>query len=166
VLVVARNSQNKTITLFRLLENGSIDQGFGNNGYASHLISNSFNPVTMQLDEYLRIVVVGGTGFSIARFGTAPSGAEERASLLGNLAVYPNPATGAVRLDYNLAKATEVAIVLHDAFGRQLKTVLHPVARPAGTGSEWVDLGGLPAGVYYFAIVAGQERGAVLVVVD
>ncbi|MBK9014069.1 MAG: hypothetical protein IPM82_08240 [Saprospiraceae bacterium] len=164
VLVVATSFQD--ITLFRLLENGSIDQGFGTNGYASHFISNSFNPVTMQLDEYLRIVVVGGTGFSIARFGTAPSGAAERASLLGNLAAYPNPATGAVRLDFHLAKATEVGIVLHDAFGRPLKTVLHPAARPAGHGSEWVDLGGLPAGVYYFAIVAGQERGVVQVVVD
>ncbi len=166
VLVVAKSFQDNKITLFRLLDNGSIDQAFGTNGYAPHLISNSFNPVSMQVDEYLRIVMVGGTSFSIARFGMAPSGAMERPSLLDNLAVCPNPATGAVRLDFHLAKATEVGIVLHDAFGRPLKTVLHPSAKPAGPGSEPVDLDGLPSGIYYFGIVAGQERGVVRVVVD
>jgi len=166
VLVVARSFQDNKITLFRLLDNGSIDQGFGTNGYAPHLISNNFNPVTMQLDEYLRIVVVGGTGFSIARFGTALSGSAEQQSFLKEVTVYPNPARGAARLDFLLSKNAQVTIVLLDAFGRPLKTVLDRALRPVGPCSEMVGLGGLPAGVYYVAITAGKQRGMMRVVVD
>jgi hypothetical protein len=83
------------------------------------------------------------------------------------LQVFPNPATGAVRLRYHVAQAGPVRLTLSDALGRKVQTVLDQQQAAAGTFETSIDLHGLRAGVYYCTLhTANQHKVERIVVTD
>jgi hypothetical protein len=77
-----------------------------------------------------------------------PVAAEETAAPAAPaLAVGPNPARGAVRVDYAVPAEGDVRLEVFDLLGRSV-AVLAEGARPAGSHTAQADLGGLPAGLY------------------
>ncbi len=66
--------------------------------------------------------------------------------------VYPNPATATSQLTYDVLKAGPVTVELLDGRGTTLRTVAPETHQQKGPHTLRTDLGGLPAGTYYFKI--------------
>ncbi|HEX8660164.1 MAG TPA: T9SS type A sorting domain-containing protein [Hymenobacter sp.] len=82
------------------------------------------------------------------------------------LQAYPNPATGAVRLRYQLTQAGLVHLTVRDNLGRTVRTVLEQ-EQPAGPHETTATLDGLRAGIYYCTLqTATQHQVERLVIKD
>jgi len=82
--------------------------------------------------------------------GTAPP------ADLGQLRIFPNPASDRVQLSFDLAIVGEVTVQILDVAGRPVLT--ERFADPAGTNRHEVGLGNLPKGIYAVRVVAeGQQ---------
>ncbi|HNW61128.1 MAG TPA: M14 family zinc carboxypeptidase [bacterium] len=68
---------------------------------------------------------------------------------------WPNPFNAATTLRYTLAQEAWVRLTLFDARGRSLRTLLSAL-QPAGTHELRFDAAGLPSGVYFCRIEAGE----------
>jgi glucose/arabinose dehydrogenase len=73
----------------------------------------------------------------------------------GRLEVYPNPATGALRVLLPAALEGPVRVALYDVLGREV-AVLHEGVAPADDEALVFDAGGLPAGLYVVQVEAGD----------
>ncbi|MCC6723324.1 MAG: VCBS repeat-containing protein [Saprospiraceae bacterium] len=92
-----------------------------------------------------------------------PSATHETASALGLLA-YPNPFDDRLHLRFTLPRQMTVSIVLHDALGRQVKSLV--AEQELSAGEHLMDWDGkdLPPGVYLLRVTAdGLEAGRKLV---
>jgi hypothetical protein len=69
----------------------------------------------------------------------------------------PNPASGAAIMDYVLPRDVHVTIRLYDASGKLVK-ILADEVQSAGRKSALIDGAGLPSGVYFARLVAGEDR--------
>ena len=74
------------------------------------------------------------------------------------LANHPNPWSGETVIGFTLDAAAQVSISLHDPLGRRVRTVLNE-RREAGEHSVRMDDTGLPSGVYYYTLHAGELIG-------
>ena len=75
---------------------------------------------------------------------------------LGQLRIFPNPASDRVQLSFDLAIVGEVTVQILDVAGRPVLT--ERFAGPAGTNQHEVGLGNLPKGMYVVRVVAeGQQ---------
>lgn len=92
----------------------------------------------------------GGTDAFVARLGTPLGVADE--VLARTLSLAPNPARGGARLTLSADPATPRTADLLDAVGRVVRT--YPVAGRAA----WLDLNGLPAGLYLVRCGAAARR--------
>ena len=72
------------------------------------------------------------------------------------LGVFPNPATDQLTLRYELAADGPVQIILKNAEGKQLRTVLSETQR-AGKQRLTVDVSALTGGVYYLHVQQGDD---------
>ncbi|MDX1740894.1 MAG: T9SS type A sorting domain-containing protein, partial [Rhodothermales bacterium] len=72
--------------------------------------------------------------------------------LLGN---YPNPFNPMTTISYDLPQAADVALAVYDVLGRQIREIVSG-ARPAGTYEVSFDASGLPSGVYFYRLQAGD----------
>lgn len=68
---------------------------------------------------------------------------------------HPNPAHGATSFDYVVAEPSEVRIRLFDVLGREV-ALLAEAHQPAGTYTNRVDVSGLPSGLYFCRMEAGE----------
>lgn len=90
---------------------------------------------------------------------TAPASATpDRPSQPGG-GVYPNPATAASQLAYEVAKAGPVTVELLDGRGNTLRTVAQEAKQEKGPHTLAVDVADLPTGTYFLKITtrAGAE---------
>lgn len=78
---------------------------------------------------------------------------------------YPNPATDAVSIPFELAQPMRVQLKLYDMLGREVVSVLDEEL-PAGRHTEEVEVSGLAAGTYYYRLqTPAQELGGSVIVV-
>ncbi len=88
-----------------------------------------------------------------------PLGVEASTPAATALAVnYPNPFRRATRILYRLEKAERVVLAVTDAYGRVVQRLLDGETREAGFHHVEFDAAGLPAGVYFYTLVAGGRR--------
>ncbi len=83
-------------------------------------------------------------------------GLEENENVL-NVSLYPNPATDNVSIDYTLANASDVNVVLTDLAGKTISTV--NTTANAGANTVSFDTNALTAGVYN--VIISTENGNV-----
>lgn len=81
----------------------------------------------------------------------APASVREN-SLDNSLNIYPNPTTGNVFLNYDLAAGARVTTEVYNALGERVLASTSTV--PAGIQVKQLDLGGLTNGVYFLNITA------------
>jgi hypothetical protein len=68
---------------------------------------------------------------------------------------YPNPFSRFTTLEFSIQKRGRVKLVLYDVTGREVKTVLDEVMDP-GPRKVSLDGAGIPTGVYFYRIEAGN----------
>ncbi len=76
---------------------------------------------------------------------------------------YPNPTTGITNLEFERKNVGFTEVVVMDAFGREVKTILSEIM-PLGKFRYSVDLTGLSEGFYYLIISGEKENQATKVV--
>ena len=98
-------------------------------------------------------------GLALAGFEPATAVTELPLILPGGLGLAqnsPNPFRGWTSISYDLPAATEVSLDLFDVAGRRIRT-LDRGPRSAGPHQVRLDAQGLPAGIYYYRIRAGEN---------
>lgn len=74
------------------------------------------------------------------------------------LQAFPNPATGSVRLSYQVLQPGRARLTLSDGLGRLVRTVLDQEQATVGTFETSAGLGGLQAGVYYCTLHTASQH--------
>lgn len=102
----------------------------------------------------------GGWGpFSVVRrFNTIITGVDEERELPTEFAVdqnYPNPFNPSTLIEYALPRDAFVRLEVFGVLGQQITTLVEE-ERSAGYHAVRFNAGGLPSGVYYYRIVAGD----------
>jgi len=69
---------------------------------------------------------------------------------------YPNPFNPTTRIDYNLAREAVVTLQIHNLLGQVVRTVIDAERKSGGAHTVLFDASGLPNGVYYYKITAGD----------
>ncbi|MFC7670479.1 T9SS type A sorting domain-containing protein [Hymenobacter humi] len=115
--------------------------------------------------------VCQGTKYKQAIVLTRPAG-KGKAAVAGSvpsqgtvLQAFPNPATGSVRLSYQVAQPGRVRLILSDALGREVRTVVDQSQSPAGTFEVTAGLTGLRAGIYYCTLHTATQHKVERIVV-
>lgn len=101
------------------------------------------DPFTLTIDE-------------VAFVAQAVSTDEDEALEAFDLAVYPNPASDAAAVTFQLASSAQTTVDILDVLGRRV-AVLADGLVPAGTVRYDIPSGTLPAGVYFVRVMAGTE---------
>ncbi len=68
---------------------------------------------------------------------------------------YPNPIHTAATISYDLPRHSDATVTVHDILGRQIK-VLVSTTQPAGHHDLSLDAAGLPSGIYFYRLQAGD----------
>jgi hypothetical protein len=102
----------------------------------------------------------GGWGpFSVVRrFNTIITGVDDERELPTEFAVdqnYPNPFNPSTLIEYALPRDAFVRLEVFGVLGQQITTLVQE-ERSAGYHAVRFNAGGLPSGVYYYRIVAGD----------
>jgi hypothetical protein len=112
-------------------------------------------------------VTMGAYGAGGCDTGVPDAGDGEAAALR---APYPNPAFGAVSLAFELGRAGEAGVTVHDAAGRVVRTLAG--ARSMAAGPHVVEWDGrddrgreVPGGVYFCSVVLDGRRATAKLVV-
>jgi subtilisin-like proprotein convertase family protein len=101
----------------------------------------------------------GGTllGWSIKfRFSLGP----DQVELPGTFKLvknYPNPFNPLTRIVFNVPRTAKIKIVLHDASGREVKTLLNETRQAALGDFVDFDASGFASGVYFYSMIANDE---------
>ena len=69
---------------------------------------------------------------------------------------YPNPAADRAAIPFSVERAQRVRIAIYDALGREVAVVAD---RTFGAGEQMVEasVAGLPSGLYFYRINAGEQ---------
>ncbi len=70
---------------------------------------------------------------------------------------YPNPFNPTTTIEYVIPERSEVNIILYDALGRRVKTLLNSVLEP-GVHKLILDAKNLSSGIYYYQLFAGKYK--------
>jgi hypothetical protein len=84
----------------------------------------------------------------------------------GLLSSYPNPTTGMTTIRYRLAEAGPVNLILYNARGQRVATLLDNAQRSAGVHEQRFDAGQVQGGVYFYRLQAGATLGVAKVLVN
>jgi hypothetical protein len=68
---------------------------------------------------------------------------------------YPNPFNGISKIKYQIAKRSNVKMVIYDILGQELETLVDETLSPGKYELEW-DATNYSSGVYYYRLVAGD----------
>ncbi|MGA9117651.1 MAG: T9SS type A sorting domain-containing protein [Bacteroidota bacterium] len=100
----------------------------------------------------------GLTSFLIFTYGprgTTGLSAQERIPTMDALSQnHPNPFNPSTTITYRLARASHVSLVVFDVLGREVLTLLGRSEEP-GVKQVRLNAGALPAGVYFYRLMAG-----------
>ncbi len=80
----------------------------------------------------------------------------QNASSSIRLGTHPNPASTTTTIEFNLPETVPASIDIFNSLGQKMKSVFNQV-QSAGSHSVTVDLSGLPDGIYYYRIQAGEQ---------
>ena len=113
--------------------------------------------VTVDTDSYTDWVIVPGNGDpqTQAPFVTdfvPRTVSSERAAVLSEPTLaqnYPNPVQGYTQIEYTLAEADNVSLILYDMLGREVEQLVSAY-QPAGVHRISVDASQLPSGIYIY----------------
>lgn len=72
------------------------------------------------------------------------------------IAVYPNPATEVVTINYSIKETTDIIVQLTNTMGQIIFTELHKSLTP-GDHTLNLNIGSLPAGIYFINSLAGNQ---------
>jgi hypothetical protein len=70
---------------------------------------------------------------------------------------YPNPFNPVTTISYNLQKASFVTLKIHNVLGEEVKILVNEEQK-SGAKEISFDAGGLPSGVYFYTLSAGEFR--------
>lgn len=70
---------------------------------------------------------------------------------------YPNPFNPLTRIIFNVPRTAKVKIIIYDAAGREVKTVLNELRQAAFNDFVNFDASGLASGVYFYSMIADEE---------
>ncbi len=87
----------------------------------------------------------------------------ETPALLGS---YPNPTTGLTTFRYRLTESSPVSLVLYNARGQRVATLLDNEPRSAGVQEQPFDARQVPGGVYFYRLQAGATQRVVRMIVN
>jgi len=73
----------------------------------------------------------------------------------GTLTNYPNPFNPTTQITYSVPKATDVTIKIYDVLGREIALLVNE-RKQAGEYTVGWNAAGVPSGVYFYRIVAGE----------
>lgn len=76
----------------------------------------------------------------------------------GKMAVYPNPSSGAVTIDYEIGTASDVTLTLINAQGMEVRQFITGKHQQAGPYSVSIDTSELQPGVYMLVLRAGDSK--------
>ncbi len=82
------------------------------------------------------------------------------------LSSYPNPTTGLTTIRYHLADAGPVNLVVYNARGQRVVTLLDNAYRSAGAHEQPFHAGQMPGGVYFYRLQAGATQRVARMVVN
>lgn len=68
---------------------------------------------------------------------------------------YPNPFNPATSINFDIAQQSPVSIIIYDAVGREVQTLVNNTLSPGKYSVSW-NASALPSGVYFYRIDAGQ----------
>jgi len=70
---------------------------------------------------------------------------------------YPNPFNPATNIRFSLPKEVNVSLKVYDVLGREIATLMNGVKQPGTYEVIW-DARGVPSGVYFYRLAAGEFR--------
>jgi uncharacterized delta-60 repeat protein len=162
-------SGNRNLRLTRINSNGSIDAGFGTNGFTTTPLPVQ-EPI-LEMDMQADNKVVGITHWAIDtvvvyRFLTAPGVGTLNPEITAIApTVFPNPISEATSVQYDLIKPESITITLHDILGNTVATFINNQTQAAGNHTETLNLPqGLPAGAYLITVSTNETSRSVRVV--
>jgi hypothetical protein len=91
---------------------------------------------------------------------TGPTAVEPSAALPNTVVLdqnYPNPVHPATMIRYSLPRALQATLTVTDAYGREVRRLVDGAIRNAGTHTVSFDATGLPSGVYFYRLSAGDQ---------
>lgn len=160
-----------SFALLRYNNNGTVDSGFGENGFSITSIETFDNDVikSVALQSDGRIVAAGGSshnGMVVLRFLSGLNlGLLDFCNENYPLLIYPNPIHSEAMLQYKLTKDEKLSIVLYDILGRQVQTFVTNQLRTQGEHKEVLQFSSaLSAGNYILSISNGQGSQQVKIV--
>ncbi len=84
-------------------------------------------------------------------------GLEDEPVIVGNLALYPNPAMQQVNITYNLARTMPVSLVVYDLLAREVQSV-NLGSLMAGTNHYELDVSRIQPGTYFCTVETPEGR--------
>lgn len=117
------------------------------------------------------VEIIGGNGCSYSEsfviFDGDPTGVDNLASVLGEVKLFPNPASGkVVNLKVDAFKAQRVSISVINTLGQEV-VPLRNFELAQGSAVLTLDLhSGLPGGIYYVQVIADKKVGSLPLMVQ
>jgi hypothetical protein len=66
---------------------------------------------------------------------------------------YPNPFNPATTISFKVAKSQNVQLVIYDALGKEITTLIDQKLEPGTFEAKW-DAGGYPSGLYFYKLIS------------
>jgi hypothetical protein len=130
-----------------------INQGTGNPGLTTAVDAFTFDETTYDFDPFAtsQNTIVGiGSNQPAATAAVSRKTATTNDILLAN---HPNPFTSTTRIQYQLSMDSRVSIIVYDATGKELETLVN-AHQKAGNYFVNFNASGLGNGVYYYKLIA------------
>ncbi len=143
--------------------NGTLDTGFGNNGFISTKANQdlaSMNSIVLQADDKIIASGFGGVypdyDFITVRYAGAAIGLYDPVLYPDNMSIYPNPSGNYIKLEYELNGFSEISIQFYNTEGKLVKSHVDASGKK-GKVRELIDITDLPGGVYSISVLASDK---------
>jgi hypothetical protein len=123
------------------------------NPHALPVMVNGVNQVFLNSNSYLNFPVTSGGFTSTSNTGT---GVPENFSLSQN---FPNPFNPVTSIKFDLPKSSAVKLIIYDAIGREVETVLNDRLNEGSYRVEW-DANKYSSGVYIYRFITDEFNAA------
>lgn len=166
---VSYAGSNQEFSIFRFNTDGSVDTSFSTNGNVQTDFGSNTDKakaVAIQADGKIVAAGVSGQNFALARYLTVvTAGLVDFESMNNSVLIYPNPVTENATLTYTLKQADNISIMLIDANGRLIKTIIENQLQTSGEYHQNISLpAGLAKGIYFITISNGSQQMSIQIV--
>jgi hypothetical protein len=112
------------------------------------------NELVSSTDIYAQQISPSGALGVVTAIDDLNATPDERFSLLQN---YPNPASGATKIEYKVLRAGTVSIKIYDVTGQEVSTLVD-ASLGAGDYSVVFDTDNIPEGIYFYTLSHGPAK--------